>query len=542
MTYTGSSSPWTLSAGSHALSLEEHFEPWTLTSTIVLGLALWTFVRNATRYSKSGLPGPPTIPILGSLPWLGNGCPKISLGRLADKYGAIFEMHFGMRPMVIISDARLADQILVEQSGKVGGERSWMSYTKELDLDRIFPSACANDNPIIEPCRRLNMRVLRMVGNETTAEACKETVRSYTEKIEQNNKNAFNAEEIGMAFSMVLLGDAAFGLQGTCEEMINIPEFNQVFNASRDVLAAVTLSSEFSFTFPVLCLFKPWEALHSKTKARTIRRNFLTACENLETKMLAKVQSSNKGWDQWRDCTFKQTYGQGSQDGKKISLEDENSNGFLHPLLQSVITLVAGAHSVSVLVTIELACLAYDPDDQQEKLLQDILLSDHNSDPKKKLESYPPRALAIVRESLRSFSPAPVALPLQVSEDVTIPTSNVRLHKGTIILPLSEHINKAQSQSWDPDTMLAKMTSPETSGERGHVSFGFGRRRCPAADFSEKAIAAFIVDFVRAFRVTFEQPDKFAKESGTSMIQMLNFQYSGFNQAPKPPKIVISKR
>lgn len=260
--------------------------------------------------------------------------------------------------------------------------------------------------------------------------------------------------------------------------------------------------------------------------------------------MLEKVQSSNKGWDGWRDCTFKQTYGHGSQDGKKIMLEeDESSKGFLHPLLQSVITLVAGAHSVSVLITMVLACLAYDPDDQQEKLLQDIVQSDRQGqDPSvKKLESYPPRALAIVRETLRQFSPAPVALPLQVSEDITIPSSNVRLQKGTMIIPLSEHLNNAQNQTWNPDDMLEKMSTAE-AGERGHVSFGFGRRRCPAADFSERAIACFLVDFLRVFRVTFEEPDKYAKHSGTAMDQMLNFSYSGFNQAPNPPKIVITKR
>lgn len=523
-----------------------------LSALIFLACAtLLVLHRNATRYSRSGLPGPPTVPILGSLPWVPSGCPKISLGHLADKYGPIFEMNFGMRPMVIISDAALADRILVEQSGKVGGERSWMSFTKDMDIDRIFPSACSNDNPIIEPCRRLNMKVLRMVGNKATATACKETLRSFTDGSGEKDSVSIAASrkivapmDIGMAYGLVLLMDAAFGLQYTCQEINDIPEIKQIFNVSREVLAAVTLTSEFYLTYPMLCLVKPWEALRSKAKARDIRKRFLEACEALEKRMLIEVQAAG-GWETWTDCTFKQTYGQGSQDGKKISLEDARAetDGFLHPLLQSVITLVAGAHSISAVTALVLACLAYEPQGQQAKLYADIRAwdasrSEDADEPSKKLEDYPPRALAIVRETLRRFSPAPVALPLQTSSDIEV-SPGVKLRKGTMILPLSEHLNSAQKQEWDPDAMFLQASSPfiKDAGERGHFSFGFGRRRCPAADFSERAIAAFLVDCIRTFEVTFEvdQRDK-------SMEEMMNFEYTGFNQAPRPPKIVFNKR
>lgn len=412
-----------------------------------------------------------------------------------------------------------------------------MSFTKDMEIDRIFPSACSNDNPIIEPCRRLNMKILRMVGNETTQQACIETLRSFSLR----SRQPLDPMEIGMSYGLVLLTDAAFGLKYTCEDVGKIKEINQIFNVSREVLAAVTLTSEFYLTFPMLCLLKPWEAFRSKAKARDIRKRFIEACDALEKRMLDQVQIAG-GWETWSDCTFKQTYGQGSQDGKKISLEE--TQGFLHPLLQSAITLVAGAHSISSVTAAVLACLAYQPDGQQEKLYGDIIHRDEKQHfkeetiPKvKKLEDYPPRALAIVRETLRRFSPAPVALPLQTSSDIQV-SPNVLLHKGTIILPLSEHLNAAQSDEWDPDrSFLDSSLLVQDAGERGHFSFGFGRRRCPAADFSERAIAVFVTDLIRQFKVTFE-----VDQTNKTMEQMMDFEYTGFNQAPHPPNIVLTPR
>ena len=75
--------------------------PSLLLILITLSIVLILF-QNATRYSRSGLPGPPTLPIVGSLPWLArNQPPKVALGQLAGQYGPIFEMNFGMRRMVI---------------------------------------------------------------------------------------------------------------------------------------------------------------------------------------------------------------------------------------------------------------------------------------------------------------------------------------------------------------------------------------------------------------------------------------------------------
>lgn len=536
--------------------------PSLLLILLTLTLLLIIF-QNATRYSRSGLPGPPTLPIIGSLPWLPrNQPPKVSLGHLATKYGPIFEMNFGMRRMVIISSPSLANRILIEQSSKVGGERSWMSFTRDMDLDRIFPSACANSNPIIEPCRRLNMKVLRIVGNAATARACQQTLRSFPAPAaaaapgggpsRTQQGSTLDPMEIGMAYGLTLLTDAAFGLDLTYEEINAIPEIKQIFNVSREVLATVTLTSEFFLTFPALCILKPWEALRSKSKARDIRKRFLEACEALEKCMLANVEANPGRWETWKECTFKQTYGQNSQDGKKISLqqqgEESDAEGFLHPLLQSVITLVAGAHSISAVTAAVLACLAYETSgqSQQEKLHVDVKQFEqthsHSDMQDRKLEAYPPRALAIVRETLRRFSPSPVALPLQTSSDIHV-SPNVTLHKGTMILALSEHLNAAHTRTqWDPDTLLAlnesqKIISAAAASERGHFSFGFGRRRCPAADFSERAIAAFVSDVVRDFRVEFD-----VEQRHKSMEDMMHFEYTGFNQAPRPPRIVLTRR
>lgn len=66
----------------------------------------WLFLR--TRKPKKFPPGPPRLPVLGSLPFIGvKGSFVHSLKYVANKYGPVSGIFLGNMPAVIISDYNL---------------------------------------------------------------------------------------------------------------------------------------------------------------------------------------------------------------------------------------------------------------------------------------------------------------------------------------------------------------------------------------------------------------------------------------------------
>ena len=78
-------------------------------------LALLLFFKKKSDQVKKGLkrlpPSPPKLPILGNLHQLG-APPHSSLCRLSRKYGPVLLLHLGRKPVVIISSAEAAREVL----------------------------------------------------------------------------------------------------------------------------------------------------------------------------------------------------------------------------------------------------------------------------------------------------------------------------------------------------------------------------------------------------------------------------------------------
>ncbi|KAM1340032.1 hypothetical protein ACFX15_038229 [Malus domestica] len=75
--------------------------------TIFIIKRLWS----TTISLKHLLPSPPRLPILGNLHQLGT-YPHRSLQRLAQRYGELMVLHFGERPVLIVSSADAACEIM----------------------------------------------------------------------------------------------------------------------------------------------------------------------------------------------------------------------------------------------------------------------------------------------------------------------------------------------------------------------------------------------------------------------------------------------
>ncbi|XP_033630841.1 cytochrome P450 1A1-like [Asterias rubens] len=85
-----------------------------------------TTTNNNTEKSKS-LPGPRGLPLLGNILDLGGEALHVNLSQLAQKYGDVYQIRIGSRPVVVLNGMETIRQALVKQSTDFAGRPDFMS-------------------------------------------------------------------------------------------------------------------------------------------------------------------------------------------------------------------------------------------------------------------------------------------------------------------------------------------------------------------------------------------------------------------------------
>ena len=83
---------------------------------------MWAFQQkkgNEKRYP----PGPRGVPVLGILPFLGDSV-YLTFSRMAEQFGAVFQVYMGSRRTVVINGAEAARQVSVGLLSATNVERS----------------------------------------------------------------------------------------------------------------------------------------------------------------------------------------------------------------------------------------------------------------------------------------------------------------------------------------------------------------------------------------------------------------------------------
>lgn len=91
--------------------LKEGFQPF-LFASVCLAVVVKLLLKLKSNEKRRNLPpSPPKLPIIGNLHQLGN-MPHISLCRLAEKFGPIIYLQLGQIPTVVVSSSRMAKEVM----------------------------------------------------------------------------------------------------------------------------------------------------------------------------------------------------------------------------------------------------------------------------------------------------------------------------------------------------------------------------------------------------------------------------------------------
>ncbi|XVE94597.1 hypothetical protein REPUB_Repub02eG0022200 [Reevesia pubescens] len=74
---------------------------------------LFIFLKPRNSNGQKLLPhGPPGLPLIGNLHQLDSSAPHVYLWRLSQKYGPIFSLRLGSKPTIVVSSAKMAEEIM----------------------------------------------------------------------------------------------------------------------------------------------------------------------------------------------------------------------------------------------------------------------------------------------------------------------------------------------------------------------------------------------------------------------------------------------
>ncbi|CAN0403756.1 unnamed protein product [Lampetra fluviatilis] len=133
---------------------------------VALEARRWLLLRRRARSSR-GPPGPFPWPILGNALQLGSA-PHLAMCRMARRYGDVFMMKLGGRPVLVLNGATAIRQALVKQGADFAGRPAFPSFSVVSDGHSM---AFGGYSPLWKMHKRVAQSTLRHFSSSGNAEA-----------------------------------------------------------------------------------------------------------------------------------------------------------------------------------------------------------------------------------------------------------------------------------------------------------------------------------------------------------------------------------
>ena len=104
---------------------------YPLVSITLTLLVLLAFRSRSTRRHYNLPPGPFSLPIVGTLPFLGTDI-REPLRRLSEKYGDIFTVYFGSRRVIVLNSYEAIKEAFVKQGNLLAGRPQDLFFVRDI--------------------------------------------------------------------------------------------------------------------------------------------------------------------------------------------------------------------------------------------------------------------------------------------------------------------------------------------------------------------------------------------------------------------------
>ncbi|KAL6012991.1 hypothetical protein ACLOJK_003481 [Asimina triloba] len=456
------------------------------------------FFQTHKESNKRLPPGPPALPLLGNIQWLGTPLSDLHLvlRRLRSKYGPIITLFLGTRPAVFVFNPSLVHEALI-QKGSSFASRPPASEMTRFFNGNIQTIASAPYGPLWRLLRRnLMSEILHPSRVKSFAEGrmwVRDVLINRLRSHEQRGEPVRVAEMFQHAIFCLLLF-MCFG------EKLDESAVSEIERAQQRLVNTFFSFHAMAF-MPVvgrLVFRKAWKmALEMKDERDQLMESLIRA---RSARKEAGRRDDKKGFE---FCYVDSLHA--------LELPEE---GGRKPTEREMVTLCSelltgGTDTTSTTMEWIMANLVKNPD-QQSKLVDEIerVVGKEGEIREEDLPKMP-YLQAVVKEGLRRHPPAHLLLSHAVSEEVTL---------GGYVIPKDAFINFTASEIgvdkevWEDPLEFKPERFLKAEGGKGEedvditgsrevkmMPFGVGRRICPALNLAILHLEFLVANLVREF-------------------------------------------
>ena len=467
----------------------------------LLFICLWKSTRRPSKFP----PGPPRLPIIGSLPYIMGSVkegmqPTMLHGVInnVEKYGPLVGMWIGHEPVVIVADLEKIKYLFKKDEVTARPDMSpfhkirpgW--ETMRSEDQGLPPGIIFTHGKYWQDQRRFLLRTLRDFGFGKSS--MEDLILEESEKLNKMiaNKMLNYPVDLGQTFNVsvfnalwVIMVGEKFELDDP--ELKTIVETLQNYLKESDNLKPIIsqILPKFVFNLPI------FNNLH---QIRLIKETIRQVSKIVESRMEAHLKTLDE--DNIRDML----------DHMLVQTRTSNPNssfygelGYYSILNNFLELFMAGMETSATTLKWLIYFMIYHPE-VQEKVQEELDRVVGDQVPKLQDKDNLPYVNAVILEAHRLAVLAQFAVPHYTLSDIAI--DKYVIPKGTTVMPSFYHVLCNPELFPDPDQF-----KPERFLNNGHyvndervIAFSVGKRQCPGQSLAEKELLLFFSGLLQKFK------------------------------------------
>ncbi|XP_071981297.1 cytochrome P450 2G1-like [Engystomops pustulosus] len=481
-----------------------------LISFFILYLTLKSF-----RGHRKLPPGPTPLPLLGNALDIGKDFVN-SLVKLSEKYGEVYTVYMGSRPVVIVTGYKLVKEIYFDKGDEFlnrGGMPIWDDYYKNHGL--VF----TNNMERWRELRRFSLSTLRDFGfgKRTTEDLIQEEIPHLIEVLKKSKQSFIDPRQaISRALCNVLLS-MLFGNRCEYEDKDIATVLSCIYEAFK---TASSPWGQIYEMFPGVMRYVPGP--HNR---------FFKSFRRLEQYVRERVKINQKTLDPNNPRDY--------VDAFLIKMQKENANPKSEYTMENLMAVTiqiffAGVETISTTITFSLLLLLKNPD-VLEKVHKEIdKVIGRNRNPVLQDRNHMPYTDAMIHEMQRFTDMIPIGGPRKTLTEVTL--KGFTLPKNIDVYPMLTTVLRdpmcfKYPKEFNPENFLNE--KGEFQKNPAFMPLAAGKRVCLGEAIVRTELFLFLVSILQNFDLRSPVP---LEELDIIPIA------SGLGSFPKPYKLALIPR
>ncbi|XVF54583.1 hypothetical protein PTKIN_Ptkin05aG0192900 [Pterospermum kingtungense] len=504
--------------------LKQHetcFVSYALFFSLIAIFFVILYERFSGRTKLNSPPSPPKLPVIGNLHNIGPH-PHRSLRDLAQRYGPLMLLRFGSVPVLVVSSADAAREIMKTHDLTFANRPKSLAFLK-LTYDHKDVAGA----PYGEYWRQIrSICVLHLLSNtrvQSYGTIREEETALAIEKIIKPRLSALpiNLSEIFAILANNVICRVALGRKYEGEDG---KKFKKLLNETVELFGGFYVGD-----------YIPWLAWVNRVSG--LESKMEKVAKALDTFLEGVVEEHKKRTNDHGNTRIQHEKDKDFVD-VLLQIQRENEVGF--PLEKDSIKAIildmfaAGSDTTYTVLEWVMTELLRHPKTMKELQKEVRQISDNKSNISEDDLDKMNYLKAVIKETLRLHPPTPLLVPRISTKDVKIMAYDIA--KGTQVLINAWAIGR-DPKSWEkPEEFLPERFLNNSIDYKGHdfelIPFGSGRRICPGILFGMKLIELFLAKLVHKFDWSFP--------GGAKLEDLDTNETSGITTHRKYPLIAIA--